>query len=94
VLRISQECLSNIMRHANASVIEVICRYVSERDSLLLEVRDNGCGIASREAGRPRGKGFESMNLHARKMGGHLQIFTKAKVGTRIQILVTLNTHK
>lgn len=91
VLRISQECLSNIMRHAHASVVEVICRYVPESDSILLEVRDNGRGIPSREAGRPLGKGLESMRLRARNLGGHLQIATKAKVGTRMRLLVPLH---
>lgn len=94
VLRISQECLSNIMRHAKASVIEVICLYVSESDSLLLEVRDNGRGIPSREAGRPLGKGLESMRLRAQKLGGHLQISTKAKVGTRMRLLVPLHVRQ
>jgi signal transduction histidine kinase len=77
VLLTSQECLSNIMHHAGVSVIEVICRYVIESDSLLLEVRDNDRRRAIREAGRPRGKGLESMSLRAQKMGCHLKIFTK-----------------
>ena len=58
VLRITQECLTNVMRHAHASVVEVICRYLPESDSLLLEVYNSGCGIASHAAGRPHGKGL------------------------------------
>jgi signal transduction histidine kinase len=91
VLRISQECMANIMCHAHASVVEVRCHYVPESDSILLEVRDNGCGISSREAGRPLGKGLESMRLRALKLGGHLEIATKAKGGTRIRLLVPLH---
>jgi len=91
VLRISQECLSNIMRHAHASVVEVICHYVHESDSILLEVRDNGRGIPSREGGRPPGKGLETMRLRASKLGGHLQIATKSNVGTYMRLMVPLH---
>jgi signal transduction histidine kinase len=91
VLRIAQECVANIMRHAHASVVEVRCRYVPESVSILLEVRDNGCGIPSREAGRPLGKGLESMRLRAVKLGGRLEIATKAKGGTRVRLVVPLH---
>ncbi|MBK5207330.1 MAG: histidine kinase, partial [Polaromonas sp.] len=74
--------------------VEVVCRYVPESDSLLLEVRDNGTGIARREAGQPVGKGLEGMRLRALKLGGHLQIDTKARVGTRIRLVVPLQTPK
>lgn len=90
VLRITQECLCNIMHHAQASVVEVVCRYVPESDSMLLEVRDNGTGIVRREAGQPTGKGLEGMRLRALKLGGQLQIHTKARVGTRMRLLVPL----
>jgi signal transduction histidine kinase len=90
VLRIAQECLCNTMHHAQASEVEVVCCYVPESESMLLEVRDNGIGIARREAGQPTGKGLEGMRLRALKLGGHLQIATKAKVGTRIRLLVPL----
>lgn len=94
VLRITQECLSNIMRHAKATAIEVICHYLPESDSMLLEVRDNGCGIASREAGRPNGKGLEGMQRRARKLDGYLQIATKPRVGTRVRLLVPLQARE
>jgi signal transduction histidine kinase len=90
VLRIAQECVANIMRHAHASVVEVRCNYVPESNSILLEVRDNGRGIPSREAGRPLGKGLESMRLRALKLGGHLEIATKARAGTRMRLRVPL----
>lgn len=90
VLRITQECLCNTMHHAQASEVEVVCCYVPESESMLLEVRDNGIGIAHREPGQPTGKGLEGMRLRALKLGGHLQIATKAKVGTRIRLLVPL----
>lgn len=91
VLRIAQECLSNIMRHAHASEVEVICRYDAGSDSIFLEIQDDGRGIPSRESGRPPGKGLESMRLRARKLRGNLQIVTKAKAGTRMRLIAPLH---
>lgn len=94
VLRIAQEGLSNIMCHAQASVVEVVCRYVAESQSMLLEVRDNGTGMARREAGQPTGKGLQGMRLRAHKLGGHLQIQSKASEGTRLRLVVPLQTSR
>jgi signal transduction histidine kinase len=90
VLRITQECLSNVMRHSRASVVEVICRHEIESGLLLLEVRDNGCGIASQEAGRPSGKGLKGLQQRADKLSGQLQIATKVQGGTCIRLLAPL----
>jgi signal transduction histidine kinase len=94
VLRITQECLSNVMRHAHASVVEVTCRYQRETDSLQLEVHDNGCGIASQEAGQPAGKGLGGLRRRADKLGGQLHIATKAQQGTCIRLFVPLHNPK
>ena len=91
ILRITQECLSNVMRHSHASVVEVICRYQPESESLLLEVHDNGCGIASPQANRPTGKGLGGLRRRADKLGGKLQIATKPQKGTFIRLLVPLH---
>ena len=90
VLRITQECLSNIMRHAQASVIEVICRYHPESSSLQLEVHDNGCGIPARTEGRPMGKGLAGLQRRADKLGAKLQITTKTHKGTSVKLRVPL----
>lgn len=94
ILRITQECLSNVMRHSHASEVEVICSYLPANNFMLLEVRDNGRGIPRREAGRPGGKGLENMQKRARSLGGHLQIFTKPGGGTRVRLLVPLPASK
>ena len=90
VLRITQECLSNVMRHSHASMVEVICSYLPASNFMLLEVRDDGDGIPRREAGRLGGKGLENMQQRATSLGGHLQIFTKPGAGTRVRLLVPL----
>ena len=90
VLRITQECLSNIMRHAHATVVEVTCRHLPDSDSLLLEVCDNGCGIAPKSADQPSGKGLDNLHRRAHILGGELKIATRAQKGTLVRLTVPL----
>lgn len=90
LLRIAQESLSNVMRHAHASVVEVVCRFVPETQQLVLEVRDNGEGIARGKDGRPSGKGLEGMRRRAQCIGGELVISSKTGRGTRVRLVLPL----
>ncbi len=92
VLRIAQEGLSNVMRHSQATAVEVICAHVPADNMLLLEIHDNGTGIPHLEADRLGGKGLENMKKRARGMVGQLHISTKPGVGTRVRLLVPLST--
>ena len=102
-LRIAQESLSNVMVHAQASAVEVVCRYVPEKKMLLLEVRDNGRGLAKRVdgqgaptgqagyAGIPHlGKGLANMRNRAKSVGGELTISSKLGAGTRVRLQLPL----
>lgn len=90
VLRITQECLANVMRHAQASSVEVVCRFVAQGEHMVLEVRDNGKGIARGEKGRPIGKGMENMRRRAQVTGGRLSISSKTGLGTCVRLTMPL----
>ncbi|WP_096697095.1 sensor histidine kinase [Polaromonas sp. AER18D-145] len=91
VLRIAQECLSNVMRHAKASRVIVSCRYAADMGCMEFEVRDNGVGIAHNMASEAIGKGLENMRQRARLMGGELTIASKFGGGTRVQLTLPLD---
>ncbi|WP_341911399.1 ATP-binding protein [Polaromonas sp. YR568] len=91
VLRIAQECLSNVMRHAQASRVVVSCRYAADMGCMEFEVRDNGMGIAHNMASEAIGKGLENMRQRARLMGGELTISSKFGSGTRVQLTLPLD---
>ena len=91
VLCIAQEGLSNVIRHASATVVVLICRYVAASKVMLLEVRDNGRGAAGQFTSEPSGKGLEGMRRRARKLGGHVQIAIRTGLGTRIRLSVPFN---
>ena len=96
-LRIAQEALANVMMHASASAVEVICRFVPESTMMVLEVRDNGRGIPRLKEDRPLqegtqrgGKGLASMRQRAKTLGGELSVSSKLGAGTRVRLTLPL----
>jgi PAS domain S-box-containing protein len=89
LLRIAQEAVSNAMRHAKPTVIRVSLR--SSPPNLVLEVRDNGPGIASAGLKSRQGFGLTSMRERAKKLNGTLEIRTAPGRGT--SIIVSLPVH-
>jgi len=59
VFRIYQEALTNVIRHANASEVEVVLE--KEEGRLLLTIKDNGRGISPEEISSPRSFGLIGM---------------------------------
>ena len=94
VLRIAQECLANVMRHAHATQVEVVCRFLPESEQMLLEVRDDGAGIGRTPEGRPAGKGLASMRRRAKAAGGELIISSKVGAGTRVRFTLPLTSQR
>ena len=90
VLRIAQESMSNVMRHAKASSVKVSCRFVPEFCHLLLEVFDNGVGIKREEKNRVSGHGLEGMKRRAAAVGGMLHIVSRIGSGTCVRLTLPL----
>jgi signal transduction histidine kinase len=89
LLRIAQETISNAVRHAKPTVISVNLR--SEPPSLVLEVTDNGSGIADSQAASREGLGFSNMTARVKKLKGTLDIRTAPSRGTSIIVSVPVN---
>ncbi|MBI4306955.1 MAG: GAF domain-containing sensor histidine kinase [Chloroflexi bacterium] len=82
-LRIAQESLSNVRKHARASHVQVSLRY--RGGSLRLVIADNGCGFdASFHVDRRRGFGLVGMTERARIAGGEILIETAPDSGTTV----------
>jgi signal transduction histidine kinase len=82
--RIAQEALSNAMRHANATRIDI--RMTVDRDQLSLTIADNGCGSAIRK--RPDGMGFYTMHYRASVIGATLTVQAPDNSGTTVRCLL------
>lgn len=86
--RIFQETLTNIMRHANATRVEVDSR--REGGQVVLTVRDNGRGIAPGEARDRRSIGLLGMEERAGLLGGEFAIAGEPGRGTTVTVKIPL----
>jgi signal transduction histidine kinase len=86
LFRILQESLTNVARHSRASHVSV--RLEQAGDGLILEVRDDGVGIAAADAASTRSIGLAGMRERAQLVGGSLSIFRAAGAGTTVRAQV------
>ncbi len=89
VFRIFQETLTNVIRHAKATRVEV--SFAEESDSLVLIVKDNGRGISEEEIANTRSIGLVGMRERARLIGGELVLQGTPGRGTTVTLRVPLN---
>jgi signal transduction histidine kinase len=89
LLRIAQEAISNALRHARPTVIEVGLR--SSPPNLILEIRDNGSGIDNARLQIGEGFGFTNMRERVKKLEGRLYIRTVPGRGTSIVVSLPVN---
>ena len=89
ILRILQEALRNISRHANAK--HVLVRLETEDGNLKLIIQDDGMGFDPQEALQKPGRfGLGGMQERAQKLGGQLTIDSTMYKGTHIQLQVEI----
>ena len=81
--------MSNAVRHAKPTVINVNLR--SHPPNLVLEVTDNGSGIADARAASTEGFGFSNMRARAENIGAQLEVRTAAGRGTTIVVRVPMH---
>ena len=89
VMRIVQEGLTNVVRHARATEVSVsLCK----RDNkLILEISDNGCGIAEDQITSSEAYGIMGMQERARICHGEMEINGKTGCGTILHLTVPLD---
>jgi NarL family two-component system sensor histidine kinase LiaS len=87
LFRIVQEALSNALRHAKATRLEV--RLTKPGDSIRLSIRDNGVGFDLNDR-KHTSYGLDSMRERVSEIGGSLNIITAPGNGTRIDIRVPI----
>ncbi|MEV8512007.1 histidine kinase [Dactylosporangium sp. NPDC051484] len=83
--RIASEALTNVTKHANAACCTV--RLTADGDTLLVEVADDGAGIAP---GTPSGVGLVSLRERAAELGGRCEIECPATGGTVVRARLPL----
>ena len=85
--RIFQECLTNVMRHADAKSVSVTL--AEEGADLILVVSDDGKGFD--ESDVSESLGFLGMKERAQVCGGRLDIASSPGAGTTVALRVPLH---
>jgi PAS domain S-box-containing protein len=85
--RIAQELMSNVIKHAKASKINI--ELISREKKLTLVVQDNGVGTTKNDEDN---QGIGLLNVHSRVkiMNGKLRIESSSGFGTKVTIKVPL----
>jgi len=81
LLRVAQEALVNVYRHAHASSVNVALRSIG--DNIELSASDDGVGMPAHVLESPHGVGLQGMRHRTEMLGGGLEIESTG-CGTRI----------
>jgi len=84
--RVLQEALTNVIRHANASSVNIILHH--SKQGTTMTIQDNGIGIYTGkvESGKPLG--LIGMRERVRQFGGKVDISSKKGQGTKLTIFI------
>ena len=86
LFRIVQETLTNVAKHAHASLVAL--RLSRESDTISLEIRDNGRGISADDMSKAKSFGLRGIRERVNSLGGSFEIAAADHGGTRIVLKV------
>ena len=86
LFRMVQEALSNVIKHARATVLKIVIHFGA--DQIDISIEDNGIGIHQINQGS--GIGISNLNSRADLLGAKVEFFEAQPHGTRVQIICPL----
>ncbi|MGA9287201.1 MAG: sensor histidine kinase [Anaerobacillus sp.] len=87
LFRILQESVSNTLRHAKATTLDVLLIHRDER--IILRIVDDGVGFQM-DSKKAASYGLQNMNERALEIGGALKVISLPQKGTRLEVSVPL----
>jgi signal transduction histidine kinase len=90
IFRIFQEALTNVVRHAGASQVQISLSVCSR--GLVLEIVDDGKGLQLGE-GSGEGRGLLGIRERVMACGGQMSLSSLAGAGTSLLVLIPLNSN-
>lgn len=87
LLRLIQEAISNVVSHAQASFVAIVCSVDVRRgrSGIQIEISDDGIGFDS-SANKDKGRGLASMRSRAKSLGGAIEFGPSERGGVRIVV--------
>ena len=89
IFRIAEEALTNIVKHAKASAVEVELKLTNDRNSLHVMVRDDGSGFDL--ANTTGSVGLAGMEDYANTMSGRYSIWSEPGKGTVVEATLPIS---
>jgi PAS domain S-box-containing protein len=86
LFRITQETLTNVAKHAHASLVVVRLRH--ENGNIALEIRDNGRGISEHDMDKPKSFGLRGIRERVQSLNGVFHIAAAEQGGTLLMLKV------
>lgn len=91
IFRIYQECLTNVLRHSEATRVT---SFLQIKDHILvLTITDNGKGFVEKEIADKKTLGLLGMKERTNLLGGTYEITSRPGKGTSVLIIVPLRDH-
>lgn len=87
VFRITQECLQNAIKHAQAKTVDIRLRYTL--DQCAIDIEDDGVGFEVTQA--MQGNGYTNMVARAAIIGAQLDVNSIPGKGSKISLTVSLS---
>ncbi|MFT8390331.1 MAG: sensor histidine kinase [Sporolactobacillus sp.] len=87
LFRILQESISNVLRHAAATTLNVLL--LAPEHHLILRISDNGTGFDTKTS-KPGAYGLQNMRERAAQIGGHLKIVSIPGQGTILEVNIPI----
>lgn len=84
LFRTYQEALTNISKHAGASHVEI--RLMQEDDEIVLEISDDGRGLAEQDLRKPKSFGLRSIRERLNGLGGRMELQNRTPRGTTVTL--------
>lgn len=88
LFRVGQESLTNIIRHAHATDVEL--SFEGDRHHIRIVIRDNGVGIAADKLDGGASHGLAGMRHRVGTLGGRFVIAACQPRGTRTEVIVPM----
>lgn len=89
IYRIVQEVINNMIKHADASSIDLSIRKLEK--SLIINIKDNGKGLDDDSITNSSGIGWKNINARVHMMDGKIKIESEKLAGTQIEITLPQN---
>ena len=87
VLRLLQEVLTNVLKHAQARHVRMSAQCAGSGD-VEVRIEDDGCGYDAEAAARQGGRGLGNLRLRARQLRARLEVATAPGRGTVVRLLL------